>query len=788
MKLKQHLISFLFFSVLSFSVMAQQNLTMYNITSLQQTQVHANPAFTPTAKINIAIAPLFPPFPIPSAYINISNSGFKLSDLVKQDSDGKTYYDFDNMISKTKKNNYLTTALHIDLLTFGFRIKKKNYLSFNVSNKMDLRMRYPQDFLNVLINGNGADATIGQEQKFNFGVDMMHYTDVSVGFSREVIEKKLTLGVKVKYLMGQENIYTKKSDVSLTTGAQNFDLTAKSDIAIYTSGLDTNSRSQQNFSPMRYFFNTKNSGVGIDLGANYILNNKWSVSASVLDLGFIEWKEATKNYVSANPGSSVTFSGVNLKDFINDSTTLAESFNKTIDSIAEQFKIEENVNTYRTNLSTKIYLGGSYHINEKNFASLLLYGQFYDKKIHPAASLSFNTTVGRWLNASISYSMLNRSYNNVGLGLVLNPGWFQWYVISDNVLGVLVMDKYNKAYVPAYTKNINVRVGFNLTIGKKMKDKDKDGIADKKDLCPETFGLESLQGCPDKDGDGIKDLDDKCPDIAGLKELNGCPDKDADGIMDSEDACPEDKGLPAFKGCPDKDGDNIMDKEDACPEEAGLIDFNGCPDRDNDLTPDKDDACPDVKGPKEFKGCPDKDGDTVLDKDDDCPEIIGAVDNKGCPWPDTDGDGVVDREDDCPSLAGLKELRGCQPAPVLKAEEQKILEKAFSSLEFATGKDIIKPVSFKSLNELAGLMKQHADDWTLRLSGHTDNQGDAAKNLLLSEKRAKAVKKYLVTKGAKADKISTEWFGPNMPIADNATETGRQKNRRVEMKVEFKSK
>ncbi len=65
-----------------------KNLTMYNITSLQQTQVHANPAFTPTAKINIAIAPLFPPFPIPSAYINISNSGFKLSDLVKQDSEG----------------------------------------------------------------------------------------------------------------------------------------------------------------------------------------------------------------------------------------------------------------------------------------------------------------------------------------------------------------------------------------------------------------------------------------------------------------------------------------------------------------------------------------------------------------------------------------------------------------------------------------------------------------------------------------------------------------------------
>ena len=83
-------------------------------------------------------------------------------------------------------------------------------------------------------------------------------------------------------------------------------------------------------------------------------------------------------------------------------------------------------------------------------------------------------------------------------------------------------------------------------------------------------------------------------------------------------------------------------------------------------------------------------------------------------------------------------------------------------------------------------MKQHATDWTLRLSGHTDNQGDAAKNMILSEKRAKAVKKYLMKKGVKEDKIIAEWFGQTVPIADNNTPEGRQKNRRVEMKVEYK--
>lgn len=768
-------------------LLGQQNLTMYNHRELQQTQAHVNPAFAPSNKINIATGPMLVPFPFPSLYFNLSNSGFKLSDLITQDSKGKTFFDFDNLLKKVKKNNYLSAAFHMDLLTFGFKIKKKNYFSFNLSNKFDMRFRYPKDFLNVLINGNGADGILGQEQKFNFGLDMMHYTDIGVGYAREMMDGKLSVGGRLKYLMGQENIYTKRSDVSLTTAQQNFDITAKSDIAIYTSGLDSNSRlNSDNFSPMKYLFNTKNSGFGIDLGANYKINEKWSASASLLDLGFISWKESTRNYKSKNPNTSITFSGVNLKDFINDSTNIEDAFQKTIDSIADQFQIVEGTGKYRTWLSTKFYLSGNYHINEKNFAGLLFHGQIYDKKIHPAFTLSYNTAVGRWLYASLSYSMLNRSYNNIGLGLVLNPGWFQWYVMSDNIMSFMVADKYNDIRVPAYSKNINIRVGFNLTIGKKPKDKDKDGVADKQDLCPTIPGLTTLNGCPDKDGDGIADKDDKCPEIPGIRDLSGCPDRDGDGITDKEDNCPDEKGLKEFVGCPDTDNDKIMDKEDICPSDSGLVEFKGCPDKDGDKTLDKDDVCPNDAGPIEFKGCPDKDGDTVLDKDDSCPEVAGAVENKGCPWPDTDGDGINDKEDECVSVPGVKELKGCPPAPVLKEAEQKILEKAFSSLEFATGKDVIKPISFKSLNELAGLMKQHKTDWKLTLSGHTDNQGDPAKNMELSEKRAKAVKKYLVSKGVLEEAITAEWFGSEKPIDSNDTESGRQKNRRVEMKVTYK--
>ncbi len=83
-------------------------------------------------------------------------------------------------------------------------------------------------------------------------------------------------------------------------------------------------------------------------------------------------------------------------------------------------------------------------------------------------------------------------------------------------------------------------------------DRDKDGIKDKDDACPDVFGLAQFNGCPDTDGDGVLDKDDECPEVAGPAENKGCPwkDTDNDGVLDKDDACPEVPGLPEYNGCP----------------------------------------------------------------------------------------------------------------------------------------------------------------------------------------------------------------------------------------------
>ncbi len=496
---------------------------------------------------------------------------------------------------------------------------------------------------------------------------------------------------------------------------------------------------------------------------------KLRLGASILDVGAIKFR---KGSLSNNFNANVNF--YNLHNF--DGISSVQGFDSILKA---DFQESAPKATYTMTLPTAFSIQADYNIwkdfyvNMTPFIALKFRNR--ETKIHEYNTISITPRWDhKWFGVFLPVQYHQLDGFRAGATIRIGP-----LIVGTSNLTPLISKK--SVFGADIHAMLKIPVPFNAP-----KDKDKDGISNKKDKCKDVPGVWEFMGCPDKDGDHIPDSEDKCPDIAGIKEMNGCPDKDGDKITDAEDMCPDDAGLIEFRGCPDKDGDKIIDKEDECPDEAGTIAFMGCPDRDQDGTPDKLDVCPDVWGPKEFKGCPDKDGDTVLDKDDDCIDVAGAVENKGCPWPDTDKDGVVDKDDACPAVPGLVELKGCPPAPVLKEEEKKVLEQAFEHLEFATGKDIIKPASYKSLDDLAKVLKEHSKDWVLNLDGHTDNQGDPAKNMILSEKRAKAVAKYLTKKGVKPDKFKVEWHGDTKPIADNATKEGQQRNRRVEMKIIFK--
>ncbi|MEE2902023.1 MAG: OmpA family protein [Myxococcota bacterium] len=309
-----------------------------------------------------------------------------------------------------------------------------------------------------------------------------------------------------------------------------------------------------------------------------------------------------------------------------------------------------------------------------------------------------------------------------------------------------------------------------------VSDRDKDGVPDANDACPDIPGPEIYLGCPDRDGDGIADRLDSCPTEA----------EDFDGNED-QDGCPE---------VEDTDRDGLNDPDDKCPRIVGPIENQGCPyeDTDQDGLIDQDDKCPQLKGPIENQGCPlqDRDEDGILDRDDKCPDKPEDKDlfddEDGCPDIDNDGDGILDVVDTCPVMPetrnGFEDKDGCPDVNpklvVVNREIGKIEIK--QKVYFDSGKAIIKPRSFKLLNEVAQALKNNKTMEVL-VEGHTDSRGSDSYNLRLSDSRANAVREYLISQGIKTERLKSMGFGETKPLASNKRRAGRKKNRRVEFTI-----
>ncbi len=377
------------------------------------------------------------------------------------------------------------------------------------------------------------------------------------------------------------------------------------------------------------------------------------------------------------------------------------------------------------------------------------------------AAASFNniTKVGDARIADQAYIGLDMDIRYDLNKLIGDTKWFDPYATIGG--GYTIMDDKGNGTLNG---GLGLNFWFTENIGLNLQSNYKHSFDDTRQLphFQHALGLILKFGGTDTDGDGIYDKDDACPEVAGLKEFNGCPDADGDGIKDSEDACPNVAGTAEMNGCPDTDGDGIADK---------------------------DDACVDVKGTKANNGCPDTDGDGVIDSKDKCPKEKGAKANNGCPWPDTDGDGVLDKDDNCPKVKGIKANKGCpevkvapKPVEVITTEAKAKLDAYAKTIYFNSGKSTFKNGVRPKLDAIYEIMKEYPNA-NFSIDGHTDSQGSASLNKKLSERRAAAVKDYLIAKGLSSARLSSYGFGEDYPIATNKTSAGRAKNRRVEIRL-----
>jgi hypothetical protein len=276
------------------------------------------------------------------------------------------------------------------------------------------------------------------------------------------MKDKLRLGVKVSYLNGWANINTEKSDLIFNTHSEDFHYTARTDIKVNTSGI-VDSKNEPLIKDGNFDINTfkkRNQGMGLSLGASFKPIPKVELSASIIDMGYINWKDNVRNYVTEDPSKTVEFYGVDFKTFFKDSVNFDKTLEDILDTMQMKFKIRESSESYRTFLPTNFYLGGNFWITKRHNFGILFYGNYYQKKLNPAVTISYNGKLTRVLGLSVSYSMINKSFVNGGIGFTLNGGPFQYYMVADNLLGIIFYRNMN---------TVDLRMGMNFTFLRKDK-------------------------------------------------------------------------------------------------------------------------------------------------------------------------------------------------------------------------------------------------------------------------------------------------------------------------------
>jgi MYXO-CTERM domain-containing protein len=312
---------------------------------------------------------------------------------------------------------------------------------------------------------------------------------------------------------------------------------------------------------------------------------------------------------------------------------------------------------------------------------------------------------------------------------------------------------------------------------------------------------------PDRDRDRIPDATDRCPlvpeDRDTFEDRDGCPDEDndGDGVPDASDGAPDapedmdqhadGDGVPD----PDNDGDSLLDADDKCPLEAETAntfeDDDGCPDDIRDMDRDRvlgeADQCPhaaeDVDGIVDGDGCPevDSDRDGLVDEQDGCATESGPIENRGCPDTDADGDEIVDRLDNCPAKPGSRKNQGCPTQQRVRLAGDRI--ELLGKVHFKNNDHRILRNSHALLRNLAEVLQAHPEIERVRIEGHTDDRGNDAHNLALSQRRAEAVVAFLLGQGVAPSRVTARGYGETRPIANNATAAGRATNRRVETHI-----
>lgn len=383
--------------------------------------------------------------------------------------------------------NLFETEFALNYLSLGFQVNKF-FFSLDHNIKMDGVFNISSDLPRFILRGNANENWDPISYDFsNTDVQMRAYHELGIGVSYQY-DEKWTFGIRPKIYHGLANISMYDQNIRLnstdsTTGiVSDFGISTSVPTA-YIDESDTTLSFDDDVSSSD-IINTilGNSGLGIDLGATYQYDDKITLSASIIDLGYIKWDNRS---FEVNYSTDYTYEGTDITGMIEgDDTTDVTFMDELSDSLETALDQNPQSSPFRTNMYGKLYLGASYQLYPWLKFGVLSRTQVKNSSLRQQLTLSTNLKAWKLASFALSYTMMNNTYNNLGIGFSLKPGPLNFYLVADKAFyGLDKIESGDDApldfpvsSVPHSLKNISFRFGFNLMFGCKEPNQPEEPI------------------------------------------------------------------------------------------------------------------------------------------------------------------------------------------------------------------------------------------------------------------------------------------------------------------------
>ncbi len=429
------ILTILFVAIASVSF-GQFNINFYQMQGATPQNMNYNPAIFPKAQTFVSL-------PVMSGIDLTVNNSFGMSDVFVKTGDS-TLLDVNKFLLNEKEGAFFNTTANITDMMVGVRLNEKSYFTLFINERIDATFFYPLRLVDFIWKGNAE--YLGEDYLIDdISYDFIHYREIGAGYGRtlNLFGYKFDVGGRLKLLNGtihgslKDNlamsIYTDPDDYSVTVTMQ--------DGFSRSAGMNAAEDGEAD-----YFIFNKNTGFGVDLGAQMELTDKINVGLSLVDLGFINWKEDSET-ASFN-GTSFNISGSSFDNM----DQLADAISDSIESLS----IDTVAASFTTSLNSRLFLNGSYRVTRNGYATAIMSNYFTQGKMKSAFGIGYTQELGKWLCASGTISAASQYGADLGIGLMLRGGFFQTYVSVDHIFGTMNIPEASGA---------SVKFGVNFLFG-----------------------------------------------------------------------------------------------------------------------------------------------------------------------------------------------------------------------------------------------------------------------------------------------------------------------------------